>query len=246
MSTPLSLFDLVEAFGQPGCPVCRLIEKDVDIYLHTLLFEGYRFPENHEKFRAGRGLCGPHAWYMAKHYRGALVNMAAYYRGAIAQVARLLEDAPPAQGERGGFSRLLKGAGSGPGAGAALADRLEPDGPCLACLIADSSEERNTRTLGEFISDSRLADAYRASEGLCLPHFRMALRRAKRPADSGTLAALQRGVWEALLAELDQFREMHDHRHTGEWMGEEGDSWLRAIRSMAGGAGKPGSRLRRP
>jgi len=72
---------------------------------------------------------------------------------------------------------------------------------------------------------------------LCLPHFRMALRHTTNPADHRALVDVQRAVWEKLLDELDAFKEMHDHRHTGERMGGEGDSWLRALKGLAGEEG---------
>ncbi len=232
MSTPLSLFDLVEVFPKPGCPVCRMTRKDVDQYLHSLLFEGFRFPENHERFRAGRGLCNSHAWQLADSFRGAILNIGVFYRGAVNSLLKDLEKAPGAAA-RSGLSRLLGGSAEPT---SAKADRLEPTGPCVACEIRVTSEKLYTRTLGEHISDQRLADAYRASDGVCLPHFRTALRYAQG-ANEQQLIAIQRGIWEHLIADLDEFKEMHDHRHTGEWMGEEGDSWLRALRSMAGESG---------
>lgn len=233
MVTPLSMFELIEAFKKPGCPVCRETRKDVEQYLYSMLFEGYKFPETHEKFRAGRGLCNSHAWQMAESFKGALLNIGQYYRGTIANLLRDLDVVSPAASARSGLSRLLGGSGN---PSSALADRLEPTGPCVACLIRVTSEQMLTRTVGEQAGDQRLVDAYRGSDGLCLPHFRAALRHAS-PANQRVLVNLQREVWEALLADLDQFKEMHDHRHTGEWMAEEGDSWLRALRSMAGAQG---------
>jgi len=234
MSTPLSLFELAEAFKKPGCPICRLMRRDVEKYIHSLLFEGYKFPESHERFQASRGLCNTHAWQMAEGFKGALLNIGTYYAGALRQLLRDLDAPGPAGAARSGLSRLL-GGGAG-GSGSALADRLEPGEPCVACTIHQTSEQIYTRTLGEHIADARLAGPYRASEGVCLPHFRMALRQAS-PAGQRELVAIQRGIWEALLADLDLFREMHDHRHTGEFMAEEGDSWLRALRGMAGEEG---------
>lgn len=234
MSTPLSLFDLAEAFRKSGCPVCRLMRRDVEKYIHSLLFEGYKFPESHERFQASRGLCNTHAWQMAESFKGALLNIGTYYAGALRRLLRELDAPDPGGAARSGLARLL-GGGAGEG-GSALADRLEPCGPCVACTIHRTSEQLYTRTLGEQIADPRLAEPYRASEGVCLPHFRMALRQAS-PAGQRELVAIQRGIWEALLADLELFREMHDHHHTGEFMGEEGDSWLRVLRGMTGEEG---------
>ncbi len=233
MATPLSMIDLVESFRKPGCPVCRITKKDVESFLHSMLFEGYKFPETHERFRAGRGLCNAHAWQMAESFRGALLNIGLYYRGALNALLRDLDGAgQPAAAARSGLSRFLSGGGGG-APSSPLADALEAPQSCVACEIRATSEALYTRTIGEHISNPKLAEAYRASQGVCLPHLRMALRAAT-PADQRAILVIQRGIWEALLKDLDQFVEMHDHRHTGEYMGVEGDSWLRVLRGMAG------------
>lgn len=238
MATPLSMIDLIDSFRKPGCPVCRMTKKDVDSFLHSTLFEGYKFPETHERFRAGRGLCNAHAWQLADNFRGAILNIGLYYRGALNDMLRDLDKGgagQPAAAARSGLSRFLGGGGSS-AASSPQADALEAPKSCMACEIRTTSEALYTRTIGEHITHPKLEAAYRASEGVCLPHLRMALRAAT-PTDQRTIITIQRGIWDALLAELDQFVEMHDHSHTGEYMGEEGDSWLRVLRGMAGEQG---------
>jgi hypothetical protein len=232
MVTPLSLFDLAEAFAKDGCPVCRLTRHNVESYLHGLLFEGIIHPENHDAFRVSRGLCNAHAWLLAD-FKGALLNTAVYYRGTLNDLLKDLDASGPAPAARGGLARLM----SGGKRTSAVADRLEPHGPCMACKVRATSEELYTRTIGEHIQDERLAKPYRGSQGVCLPHFRMALRHATSATDERTLVDIQRAIWEALRDELDRFKEMHDHHHTGEYMGDEGDSWLRVLRAMAGEQG---------
>ena len=233
MTTPLSLFDLAEAFAKPGCPVCRLTRHNVESNLHGLLFEGIIHPENHDAFRVSRGLCNSHAWLLAD-FKGALLNTAVYYRGALNDLLKDLDASSPAPAARSGLARLM---GGGKPA-SAVADRLEPHGACMACKVRITSETMYTRTIGEHIQDERLAKAYRASQGgICLPHFRMALRHTPSPADERALVDIQRAIWESLRDELDLFKEMHEHHHTGEYMGEEGDSWLRVLRGMAGEQG---------
>jgi len=234
MATPLSMFDIVEAFQkQKGCPVCLLIRRKVEQFIHAMLFEHIIRPHMHDAFRAGRGLCNTHAWQMSR-FNGALLNIAVYYRGTINQLLTSLDEPGAAMPIRFGLGRLV---GKG-GPSSSVADRLEPTGSCVVCEARAEIQELHTRTIGQHISDSRLSDAYRQSlYGLCLPHFRLALRYTQTAADQRILVDIQRTLWEALMAELDEFKEMHDHRHTGEWMGMEGDSWLRALKAMAGEEG---------
>lgn len=234
MVTPLIMFDIIEAFEKrAGCPVCLLIRRRVRQAMNTILFEHIVSPHVHEAFRAGRGLCNVHAWQISK-FNGALLNISIFYRGALNQVLGMLDGSVPAVPARGGLARLGWAAGSS----SPLADHLEPTGPCVACEARRESQELHVRTIGEHISDERLTTAYRSSaHGLCLPHFRMALRHTKNADDHRILVEVQRAAWEKLLDELDTFKAMHDYRHTGERMGSEGNSWLRALKSLAGEEG---------
>lgn len=227
MVTPMSMFDIADAFKEPGCPVCRLVQAKTKQFLHSMLFERIIQPETHERFRVGRGLCNSHAWQLAE-FKGALLNISIYYRGAINDMLKELDAAPVATA-KSGLARLMGGS-----AGSPLADVMMPNGPCIACDTRKKNEQLYVKTVGEYISDARLSDPYRASDGLCLPHFRQSMRFAKRPADQKLLLEIQRAIWEALIADLDLFKEMHDHKKVGQWMGDEGDSWLRALRGMAG------------
>ena len=231
MVTPMSLFDLVEAFAaEDGCPVCVLGQRGLEQFYHTLLFERIIHPEAHESFRAGLGLCNVHAWQLARH-GGALLNIAVYYRGVLDQLLDVLDGASDGP-VRSGLGRMLGSSGS-----SSLADRLQPTDSCMACQAQDHADQLYVRVIAEHITDSRLSEAYRASHGLCLPHFRQTLAAARTPAARKLLIALQRDIWERLLADLDTFKEMHDYHHTGERMGAEGDSWLRVLRGLAGEQG---------
>ena len=51
------------------------------------------------------------------------------------------------------------------------------------------------------------------------------------------LREVQRACLESLLAELSEFIRKHDYRFTGEGMGAEGTSWIRAVEMVAGKQG---------
>ena len=214
MSTPLSLYDLVEAFAQPGCPVCQLLQRDVRRFLGNLLYEGVSDPEAHASLQDSYGLCNVHAWQLRQVHEGQLLSIALFYRSAVtAALGRL---------EAGGSPR---------------AEALRPTAACPACKALVDAEERYVGILAAHSTDDQLVQVYRNSDGLCLPHFRQVLNRLGRPDSARHLIALQRAIWERLLTDLQTFIEMHDYRHTGERMAGERDSWLRAIRSLAGEEG---------
>ncbi len=70
--------------------------------------------------------------------------------------------------------------------------------------------------------------------GLCLPHLRLALQASGPAAGYQALLAAQREAWSALMAELDEFIRKNDYRFQHEPMGDERDSWLRALDALLG------------
>jgi hypothetical protein len=222
-------FDLIEALGQPGCALCRLVLRDVHRYLDSLLYEYVNEPETNETFRKMRGLCNEHSWQL-RQFKGSVLGIAILYEAVLDEVLNTLDGATVRPSSR--LARLL-GAG-GEFSGAALAERLEPEAPCLACRVLEQGETRYVKLLSDHAADTRVEHALRHSEGLCLPHFRQALRAASGSDNVGLLTAIQRAIWSKLRDDLNLFMTKYDAQHAGEPMGEEGISWQRAIAQMAG------------
>ncbi|CAI1493778.1 conserved protein of unknown function [Thermococcus nautili] len=63
--------ELLRAMEEPGCPVCRLVEKFEDEEIETILYEHPNDPAVRRAFRRSGGLCRRHAW---KVLRLALSN----------------------------------------------------------------------------------------------------------------------------------------------------------------------------
>jgi hypothetical protein len=162
MVTPLTYYDLVETFPKPGCAICNLLLRDVDQYLDSLLYEYVNDPAAHRAFRGGRGLCNAHGWQLTR-YMGNSLGIGILYHAALDEVLKLIE-------------RTNSGAN-----GSTLADSLEPTGQCLACAFTMGAEKRYLSAFSQHITDAQMQDVYRASEGLCLPHFRRALRETRSP-----------------------------------------------------------------
>lgn len=229
MDRSLVYFDLIEAFGQPGCAICRLALRDVQRHLDSLLYEYVNEPETNDTFRRMRGLCNAHSWQL-RTFRGSVLSISILYEAALDEVIRTIDQATVIPSSR--LGRLL--GASGEMSAAALAERLEPQAPCTACTMLDEGEARYLRLLGDHAADRRVEHAYRASEGLCLPHFRGALRAANGSENAGLMIMIQRAVWSKLKGELNLFMDKYDARHAGEPVGDEGTSWQRTIARLAG------------
>lgn len=234
MGTPLAYYDLVETFPKPGCAICNLLLRDVDQYLDSLLYEYVNDPATHRAFRGARGLCNAHGWQLTR-YMGNSLGIAVLYRAAVDEVLKIIERTPIQTNTPSGLANLL-GANSEAN-GLALADSLEPTGQCLACALAAAAEKRYIQTFSQHMANAQLQDAYRASDGLCLPHFRQALRETRNPIHLQQMISIQRDIWGRLKADLEEFESKSSHDRQHEPMGAEGDSWRRAIGRMAGEKG---------
>lgn len=231
--TPPSYFDLVETFPLPGCAMCNLLIALADRTLQNLLYERVIDDLTHRMLRARRGLCATHSQQITG-YLGNSATFAIYYRSAVDEVVRVLNEMPEEPGAvQAGLSRLI----GRKGLGAALADRLAPDDPCLVCKVLDDAECRYIEVMANYLDDARLHDAYTQSQGLCLPHFEKSLRATTDPAGIGVLLTTQRRIWTQLRDDLEVFIAKVDHRYGWADFGQESDSWVRATQQMPGAAG---------
>ncbi len=222
MSLPLGYYALQDAFQQRGCAICVLIRQDVARVYRTLLYDLNIDPQTHERFRASRGFCNEHAWQFIDH--GDALGIAAMTDVVIDEVLRTFQ-ARPLPSAR--WRRAKRGE--------ALAAALEPAQRCMACRVQEQSETSYLQILGAHLAT--LEDRYRASDGLCLPHFGRLLHKLPDDAAAEQAAALQKAAWEQLRGELQEFMRKSNYHNAHEAMGPEGDSWQRAIARMSGERG---------
>jgi hypothetical protein len=159
--------------------------------------------------------------------------MSVLAHGALSEILQQLE--PPSllkSGGRAGLRRLLA---PGDSASAALAQRLAPRAGCPACATLHDAEQRYTIILHDHPEDTRLLAAYRASDGLCVPHLRRLLRQEPAAPHLAVLVATQQDIWQRLRAELEAF--LHKDGSQSAQAGSESDSRLRALLLLAGQPG---------
>jgi hypothetical protein len=224
---PFNYYDLIETFPQPGCAICNRVQHDARRYLDSLLYEYVIEPETNAAFRSARGLCAQHSSQLVE-FAASVLGIAILQSTVLDELLKLV-DAPRPAGSA--FARLRSAA-----IGSTLAARLEPTAPCPACANMRTMEAGHVRALAEHIDDPRLQEAYRQSEGLCVPHFRDVLRAAPGDKQAHLLLSIQLTHWQRLKAELDMFADKYDFNRAGEVMGDERDSWRRALRLLAGDA----------
>lgn len=238
--TPLRYFDLIEAFPQPGCALCRLLLRGVEQFIDSMLYEFTNTNDMHAAFSASRGMCSEHGHLLRYNKQGNVLAIARLYRTALDDVLAAL-NAPAAPPQSPSWAERLLG-GAARANNAPLADRLEPETGCIACDVMAEYERDYVGIICRYAGEARFQEAFQASDGLCLPHFRQVTRALTNPDDTRALVGIQTAIWQGLRAELETFIDKQNYEHIGEPIGREGDSWVRAIMRMAGEKGVFGIR----
>jgi hypothetical protein len=121
------------------------------------------------------------------------------------------------------------------GLGRAIADAIEPSEPCPACRYASETEQRMVTACAAGLAYKRSREAYQAHDmGLCLPHFRAALRRIAQQPLVSTLVDMQVAHLRRSRAYLAEVIRKGDYRYRDEARGEEYQAPARSVEQAAG------------
>jgi hypothetical protein len=213
--------DLIEAFGQPGCPVCRLATEAVDAYLTSVCYEQVNDLDLREQLRSAGGFCRAHAERFIKQRLGQLAA-AIVYRDVLNTARKRI-----AAGGDGPGRSMLAALFGGRGRRDA---RAVP--PCPGCDVEAEAEERYLAALRNRLREPSVRAKYEAGDGLCLPHIDQALQAD----DDGARALAEAAVsmLGTIVADLDEYIRKHDYRFsTPVWDGGE-DTPERAVQRAVG------------
>ncbi len=231
----LAYFDLLEAFRQPGCPVCRCVGAASRRYLETLGYEHVNDPEVRRRLRASWGLCNWHTGILAdlpgSPFAAAVIHED-LLRTGHRTAALGARSARVGRGPRRWLARLAGDVGS-----PALARLYRRRPPCPACVEAARVEARAVDALAVFAGELAFQRAYEASDGLCVPHTVQAVERAAGRPQAETLVRLTVRRWEVLRRAVERFVAKHDHRNTEPFSDDEVGAWRRALATIAGEPG---------
>jgi len=218
--------------------VCRILQRDTQRILDSILYERVTNPPTQKTFRASRGLCSEHGWQLTQ-FSNAL-GTAILYEQVVHEVLTILEDNTPG-GIGQGIRRMFS-----PNPNITLADALEPTAVCPVCVTLDDAESRYIRMLSDHLGDEKLLTAYRPSEGLCLGHFRQLLCVTPTPEPLKNLLTIQNEILERLRTDLLEFMRKNDYQHVSEEVTpNQANSWIRAVSGMGGERGVFNGRRKR-
>jgi hypothetical protein len=191
-------YELLDAIGQPECPICRLAIRSADRFLQWYSYEHVNDIEIREQVRQALGFCHRHAWRLADDH--SPLGTAITYYDVLGELLHLIRTAK----QGGGLFRNAAGI---------IRSKTEATAACLACAAQDDAERRYLSLLVETLrDDAAVQQLYVESDGVCLPHFRAAL--GLRPADKAlkVLVAVQESRIERIRARLEQIVRKSDYR----------------------------------
>jgi hypothetical protein len=231
--TSFTTYNLIEACREPGCPVCCLEQRYVERYLDTQFYENVNNPDLRDILRLSMGFCREHAWLAANQGLGDALGFAIIYQDVIGAALERLDKGVPPPTRR--WAGLLKRIPEQVGAMVYKAVfALTPQKRCPACQKRDEMLSIIISSLVESLGQQEMADALQASDGLCLPHLRLALKAVRDVPSCEKLITVHREKLVALCADLAELIRKNDYRFMKEGFGKEGDSWLRAVGMMVG------------
>ncbi len=215
--------DLIEAFSQPGYPVCRLATEAVDAYLTSVCYEQVNDLDLREQLRSAGGFCRAHAERFIKQRLGQLAA-AIVYRDVLSTARKRLAGGGWGGSGRSKLVALFTGGRS------RTESRSLP--PCPGCEAYEEAEGRYLSALKNRLVDPTVRERYRAGDGLCLPHIDRALQ--SDDAGARALAEVAIEMLGTIVGELDEYIRKHDYRfHTAVWDGGE-DTPERAVERAVG------------
>jgi hypothetical protein len=228
-------YDLLDAFAQDACPVCRLTLASVTRYINAVNYESAGDPGIRQQLRASLGFCNEHGyqWLGAAHVLGT----AQIYIEVLGRATDEL---------RGLFDHrrhLLAGVASFLGVRPDHAtcgnecSPVAPTGRCLVCVVRDTTGQKLVSTVVQDIAEPSFLAAYVTSAGLCLPHLRLALCRASSEEAFRILRDTAIAGEARLRAQLQEIVRKHDYRFSHQPSGEERGAGDRAVHHVAGAHG---------
>lgn len=226
---------LIEACAQAGCPLCRLAQGATERFLDNLFYEMVNDAGMRNQLRNSLGFCKTHTRLLLDTSLRDPLGLSIVYLDVLNKILSTLPQ-PDQPGRAAGLlDRLLRRL---PKETTELSkDALQamtPRGPCPACHYRDQYTRSMLESLTILLETPNLSQALEASDGLCLPHLRLALEKSASMGGFAKLILIHHNKLQKLRDELAEFIRKSDYRFMGEGFGAEGNAYQRAMEMLVG------------
>jgi hypothetical protein len=243
-------FELVEAFRQPDCAVCRMVNAALTQHIDMFIYENINNEARREEIRAARGFCSVHATVMAAGY-GRMQSIAALQQDVFNDVLREWDKVNPkpaaqlADPRRAttllltarltslrvklAFVRKIRSTVH------ATKEAIRPRRSCLLCDYERGQEVAILQTLADDVLDPDMQEAFERSGGLCLPHFHMLLDAKGLTLERlSKLMEVEYALLRKVKADLDEYVHKQNAAYREEEAGDEAGAPVQATRLTSG------------
>lgn len=205
------------------CPICGVVTAETRQYVDHLFYERVNDIPTRETLRKAGGFCRRHAHVILQ--QADALGSALIFEDVLNNNVRRLRsgsfDRPP--GNNNPLARLF-GDSRPP----------VPGEQCPVCVMECEVDERAVDSLMEALDNQEFRDAFTASIGICLPHFRLAHLRARDPQRWDVVLQTEIRSLEVLAAELGSLARKYDYQVKDKPRGAEAECWKQALKITSG------------
>jgi uncharacterized protein DUF6062 len=232
MSQGHSHFELLDELKKPGCPVCALVIKDSRRYLDHLMYESVLDVSMRMELTKSFGFCNWHTWQLPSLPEicspGTGYSIFAFdLLRRFDHLARALRDEAPKKRTLKSFLGKAR---------QKLFGRIK-ERTCPACRHVAQFQEYHLNELADAVQDQEFLDDYKASRGICLPHFFLLQENFSTHPSFPLLLDLQIAKSRSLRDALEEFSRKQDYRFRDEINAEESRAWKVALEFITGKRG---------
>lgn len=230
-----TLYKLLDACREPGCPVCRVEQQSVERHLESQFYENVNSPRWRDSMRASLGFCHEHAWLAVDHRLGDALGFSIVYQDILNNILRKLDEGTGPLRSSHHWTSVLRRV---PEQARIMMEKLlSATTPVKRCPVCDHREDMTRIILSVLVDElerSEMFDALQSSDGLCLPHLQRSLEQVRDVSVCEKLLTVHREKLESLRTELSEFIRKSDYQAAREGFGREGDAWLRTVTLITG------------
>jgi hypothetical protein len=227
--------DLLDGFKQPGCPVCRLERSAVDSFMDSLFQSNLKDIEVSQGLRVSFGLCREHSYQMLDLKFGDALTFSLIYHEILQSAIRGLQyvERPP-QSPRWIHTMLERFKHNPTGKVKTAVIPLTPQKRCPACEQRDRTAQLAVEILVVSLENEVMSNALSSSDGLCLPHLRLAIVQMQEATAYQILLAISNKKLESLRRELVEIIRENENQSTKKGFKEMKSTWARIIGVIVG------------
>jgi len=213
-------WEVLQALKESGCPICRVQRQWSAKFYYWLFAQNYYAGTMPEELKRSGGLCYAHAKKLLE-IRSVYVTSVMYDYLTQDVLDKLQSLAEEVRCEINRSSHKP------------YHFSITPTGECPACVEERKLAERALSELVAALDQDKVAEDYRASDALCMPHFHCAVEQAL-PHIVLLLAETQITKLSMLKIDFAEYFRKVDYRFANEPKGNEKTTWERAIRRFVG------------